>query len=102
MKQEKVRVIAGFVEINHEPFAQILPGKDERTLREELLEVSFDELDEARQEAYEEGVAVGEANAESLLEDFNDRIDRFFDKLLADGEITKKQHDIICEGLPCE
>lgn len=97
---EHIRIINGFIEINYDRVAQILPNSDERELREKL--VGVEDLEEQTQEAYEEGLAVGESHADDLIATLNDKIDTFLDSLLKDGTITKDQHDIICEGLPYE
>lgn len=95
-----VRVIGGFIEINYERFAQVLPGKDERTLREEILEINEEDLAEKCDEAYQEGYERGVEDGESKVHEFNDEIDAALDKLFDEGLISKKVHDLLCERLP--
>lgn len=97
----KIRVNNGFVEIDYERFAQILPKVDERTLRESIEGLNEDERQEVYDEGHEDGYREGrEAGEEAGAHDLNDRIEIVLDKLLKSGEITTEIHDLLCERLP--
>lgn len=98
----KVRVIGGFIEIDYERVAQILPSADERAVSDELSGVSRDIVESEISDAYEDAKAEAEHEYDQRLADFNERIDRFLERLLKEGVITDAQHDKICEGFPCE
>lgn len=98
----EVRVIGGFIEQDYLKLAEILPGIDERDVRDALTGLSEDAESEAYDEGYKDGRGeTGDAVSEAIS-DFNDNIDSFIDKLLKNGTITKDQHETICEGMPDE
>lgn len=82
---DRIRVIGGFVEINYEPFAQVLPGKDERTLAEEILGHPS-EYDGGYNDGYDEGSMDGFAEGQR---DGEERARKDFTSLL--GEFLGKK-----------
>lgn len=91
-----IRFLNGLIEINYEPVAKIIEGKDWKTVEQDMREALEPEEDELSA-AYEQGVSEG-ACAESNR--MNDAMDRALDKLLKEGIITEDQHDKLCESLP--
>lgn len=97
--QPSIRIINGYVEIDYERFAQVLPGKDERTLREELLGIE-DDYDLGYEEGREDGYASGQDDGfEAGKREANDEIDAILDKLVLDNVITPLQAQKISEAL---
>lgn len=97
--QNSIRVINGFIEIEYERFAQVLPNKDERTLREELLGIE-DDYDLGYEEGREDGYQSGQDDGyEAGKQATHDEVDAILDKLVLDNVISPLQAQKIGEAL---
>lgn len=89
MNIESIRILNGYLEINGERVAQLLPKIDERFVREEILGRP-DMHEEARMEGYEDG---REDQRDAMHAKFEDAITR----LRRREVITREQEETILE-----
>lgn len=99
---DRVRILSGFIEIDHVRVAQLLPKVDERDVSEHLLGHP-DDYDRGYNEGESDGYFSGKQDgADEGKSELNKNIEATLERLNDEGKISKIIYDLLCEELPSE